>query len=267
MPCRKCGTDEIFYETSELVSLQADADEGADPLFPRRKPSGKARQKLSNRYPKAKATFGLRFIEDRPECAVIFARCVTNWSYVEQQTALLLAKILKINTEPAVAMFLAMQSTRIQIDVLTAAARTALSSDDFLLFQAIMNLRRTMEAARNHLVHGLIGGSIVVENGIIWTDQKDLARHTASVWGTDFKQMKTKYLDEAFVYETEDLETIAQDLEWLHDFIGAFWGYLDSSDAEGREDRYRLLCAEPRVQAELERMKRAENNTPSTRKK
>ncbi|WP_128964643.1 hypothetical protein [Bradyrhizobium guangdongense] len=256
VPCRSCETDEILFGTHELVPLQAHEDLLGSPALPRRKPSGKARQKLSNRYPKAKATFGIRFIEDQPECAVIFARCVVKWSYVENETALLLAKILKINTEPALAMFLAMQSSRVQIDVLTAAARTALSADDFKLFQAIMNIRRTMEGARNHLVHGLIGGSTVVKDGVLWTDQKDYVRHTATVWGTDYAQMHTKYLEEVFVYEADDLETIAQDLEWLHRFIGNLWGYLDSSDVVWRAERYHQLCTEPRVQAELQRMAR-----------
>jgi hypothetical protein len=264
VPCRTCGIDELIYETSDLVPVQAESNQEGSPALPRKTPSGKARQKLSNRYPKAKATFGLSFIEDRPECAVIFARCVVNWSYIENQTALLLATILKINTEPALAMFLVMQSSRTQIDVLTAAAQTALSPDDFTLFQAIMNIRRTMEGARNHLVHGIIGGSLLVKNGILWTDQKDYTRHTAIVWGTDYEQMKTKYAQEVFVYEAEDLETVAQDLEWLHTFMGFFWGYLGSTDVAWRAERYRQLCAEPRVRAELDRMKRAEKNNPPT---
>ncbi|NOJ44917.1 hypothetical protein [Bradyrhizobium archetypum] len=263
-PCRQCKTEELVFEASDLVPLQAEQDDGPELLFRRRKPSGKARQKLSNRYPKAKASFGLKFIEERPECAVIFARCVVNWSYVENQTALLLAKILKINTEPALAMFLAMQNSRVQVSVITAAAKSVLSPDDFRLFQAMMNIRRSVESARNHLVHGVIGGSMSVENGILWSDQKDHASHTAIVWGTDYTQMETKHLDEVFVYEADDLETIAQDLEWLHGFIGSFWGYIGSSNAEWRAERYHQLCAEPRVQAELHRMKQADKNSPST---
>jgi hypothetical protein len=252
VPCRTCGTDEIFYGTGDLVPLRADKDE-ASSHWPRKNPSGKARQKLSNRYPKAKATFGLTSIESRPACAIIFARCVVNWSYVEYRTALLLARILNINTEPALAVFMAMQSSRTQVDVLAAAAKTVLSMDDFRLFQAIMSIRRTMEGARNHLVHGLIGHSMLVTNGILWTDQKDQARHTATVWGTDYQELKTKYADEIFVYEPEDLETIAQDLEWLHNFISSFTGYLTSLDVAWRAKRYRELCSEPRVQAELDR--------------
>jgi hypothetical protein len=260
-PCRSCNTDANIYDAGELIPIQADKDGTDSPALARRKPSGKARQKLSNRYPKAKPTFGVRSIEGKPECAVIFSRCVVNWSYVENQTALLLARILKINTEPALAMFIAMQSSRTQVEVLTAAAKTVLDPNDFKLFQAIMNIRRVMEGARNHLVHGLIGDSLLVKDGVLWTDRKDFARHTATVWGTDYQKMLTEHLDEIFVYEAEDLETIAQDLEWLHDFIGSFSGYLASNNSEWRAERYLQLCGEPRVQAELDRMRRAKKNT------
>ena len=181
IPCRTCGADEMIYETSDIASLQADKDEEASPALPRRTPSGHGRQKLANRCPKAKATFGPRFIEGRPECAVIIARCSATWSYVEAETALLLATILKINTKPALAMFLAMQNSRTQIDVLTAAAETVLSEDDKKLFHAIMKIRKTMESARNDLIHGIFGGSLMVKDGILWTTQKDYTRHTATV--------------------------------------------------------------------------------------
>jgi hypothetical protein len=112
----------------------------------------------------------------------------------------------------------------------------------------------------NQLIHGLIGGSQMVENGILWIDQKDHARHTATVWGSDFTQMKTKYLDEVFVYEAEDLETIANNLEWLHTFMGSFRGYIGHwPEDASRIERYHQLCAEPRVRAELDRL--SESNT------
>jgi hypothetical protein len=253
VPCRSCGADRILYGTADLVPIQADQDEAASPALPRRAPSGRGRQKLSNRYPKASATFGPRFIEDRPECAVIIARCSATWSYVETETALLLATILKINTEPALAMFLAMQNSRTQIDVLTAAAETVLSDDDKQLFYALMKVRKTYENARNDLVHGIFGGSLLVKEGILWTAQKDHTRHTATVWGTDFTQMQTKYSDEVFIYEAEDLETVAHNLEWLHQFIGFFRGYIGSDDAAWRAERYRQLCAEPRIREALSR--------------
>lgn len=187
--CPTCRQDVILYPPSELVLFQAPEDQVFSPAYPRRTASGKSRQKLSNRYPKAGAIFGTKFLEDRPECAVIFARCIATWSYVEQQTALLLAVILKINTAPALAMFLAMQSTRIQIPVLTAAAKTVLEEKDFELFQSIMNIRSTIEKSRNDLAHGLIGGSLNVDNGIIWAEQSDLVRHTAAVWSSDYTQI------------------------------------------------------------------------------
>lgn len=254
MPCRACRSDEIIFDTADLIPIQADNDETGSPALPRRQPSGSGRQKLANRYPKAKATFGPRFLEDRPECATIIARCSATWSYIEVETALLLATILKINTEPALAMFLAMQSTRTQIDVISAAAEAVLSENDFKLFVATMNVRKGLETDRNNLIHGIFGGSLLVENGILWIEQKNFTRHTATVWGTDYSQMKTKYIDEVFVYEAEDLETVAQNLEWMHQFLGSLRGYVGSSDAALRDKLYPQLCSEPRIRAELNRL-------------
>jgi hypothetical protein len=264
--CRTCKIDQIIFESSSVIKLQADKTENTSRALPRAKPSGGRRQKLRNRYADAKATFGPNAIEQRPECAVIFSRCIATWSYIEEETALLLAVILKINTEPALAMFIAMQNTRTQIDVLSAAAKAVLNERDIELFQAIINIRKSFERDRNCLVHGLIGGSDLVVNGILWSDQKDQARHTATVWGTNFEQMETPYLDEIFVYEAGDLETIAQNMEWLHQFMGFFRGYVGSTNDAWRSERYLQLCAEPRVRAELDRMRLARKNTPEAPK-
>jgi len=256
VPCAACRTDEIIYKTSDIQTFQAENDGPPGTALPRKKPSNRPRQPLSRRYPKAKPTFGTRFLEDRSECAIIIARCISIWSYIEVELALLLAVILKINTEPAVAMFLAMRNSRTQTEVLTAAAETALNTRDFELFGAIMNVKSTYESERNDLVHGAYGGSLLVENGILWQEQKYNVGYTAQVWAADYKDMDPENMRKTtFVYEAEDLETIAQKFEWLHQMLGSFRGYVWSPDAEWRAGRYPQLCAEPRIAQELSRMR------------
>jgi hypothetical protein len=255
VPCRSCGTDELIYQTVDLIPVQADKDEASSPALPRRTPSNRPRQPAARRYPKAKPTFGPRFLEDRPECAVIVARCVSGWSYVENAMALLLAAVLKINTEPALAMFLAISNSRTQVDVLAAAAEAVLSERDFELFRAMINVRKSIEKDRNHLVHGVFGGSMLVKDGILWAEQKHQTGHTATVWASDYKEMKTDFLRDVYVYEPEDLETIAQSIEWLHTFIGLFRGYISSDNSAWRVERYPQLCAEPRISQELSQLR------------
>jgi hypothetical protein len=260
--------DEIIFETIDLIPLQADADRPAWPLITRRKPSNRPRQPVATRYPGAKPTFGPGFLEDRPECATIIARCVSVWSYIENELALLLASVLKINTEPAVAMFLAIQSGRTQMDVLQAAAKVVLNESDYELFGAIMNIKAVFEKERNDLVHGLYGSSMLVKEGILWIEQKHLTNHTALVWSSDFTNMdQQRVLRNTFVYEPSDLETVAQNLEWLHGMIGSFRGYTTSENTPRRGERYHQLCAEPRIEQELSRMRAGQKKNQPVRGK
>lgn len=261
--CYSCKKDEIIYKTSDLVPLQADKDCDPQVGFPRREPSNQPRQPLWKQYPKAKPTFGTSFLEERPECAVIIARCISGWSYIEHETALLLATILKINTEPAVAMFLAVSNSRTQVDMLNAVAETVLEEHDLELYGAVMNVRRLYERDRNALAHGIYGTSQLVENGIIWTEKSDYAEHTAKVWASDYQTLETGFKKEIFVYEAADLETIAENIEWMHAFMGSFRGYLSSSNASWRVERYHQLCAAPRIARELARMREKKKNPPA----
>lgn len=264
VPCRSCKSDDVIFETKDFVLMQADQDEVTSNKFKRTKPSNSPRQKAVRRYPKAKPTFGIRFIEDRPECAIIIARCVAGWSYIENEIALLLASILRINTEPVLAMFLAISNSATQTAVISAAAEVVLTKEDFELFDAMMNLVRKIGDERNHLVHGLYGGSMLVERGILWTEKKHQAAHTATVLASDHKTMETEYLKEVFVYEPEDLETVAQSIEWLHGFLGQFRGYVGKESVEQpqwRAARYLQLCAEPRISAELAILRKRHEKT------
>lgn len=260
--CPSCMTDELMFHTSDLKPLIADQDSAPSRAITRHRPSNGARQPITTCYPKAKPSYGPLMIEQRPECAVIIARCVSTFSYVENELALLLATILKVNTPAAVAMFLAIQNSRTQIDVLRAAAEELLTITDLELLNAILNLRNGMEKERNDLVHGLFGSSIAVTNGILWIEAKHSTQHTARVFASDYKDMdQTRVHSNTFVYEPADLETIATKLEWLHTTIGQFRGYVRSDNVSWRTERYRQLCAEPRLAKELFRMREGQKKT------
>jgi len=261
IPCSNCMTDEIIYESQEFIPVQADSDGTQETAFPRCNPSNRPRQPLTNRYPKAKPTFGTRFIEDRPKCAIIIARCVSIWSYIDSELALLLSVILKINTEPAMAMYLAIQNSKIQADVLKAAAETILDKNDFELFVVIVKIKSRFEKARNDLVHGLIGGSNLVSEGILWIEPRYLTEHTARVWASDYVDLdNNRVIKNTFVYEPEDLETVANNSEWLHKIISAFRGYISSDNESWRIERYRQFCAEPHILQELSLLRDSKKN-------
>lgn len=265
-PCPRCYTD-VKYAATDLISMKA--EETILRRMPRREPSNMARQPLYKKYPRVKPTFGPGFLERRPEAGALIARCIALWSDVEAELARLLATLLHANTEPAIAVFLAIQSSRAQTAVLDAAAKVVLNEKDYELFGALMIITSSVEKERNALAHGRYGGSDQVPDGILWINSVDLTRHTIQVNAVGVTDEAMDSLrKKVFVYELGDLETIARDIENIHQQIGFFVGYLSSrhndppASDEWREERYRQLCAEPRVQQELSRLRADQRTNP-----
>jgi len=251
-PCPRCHVDEQ-YATHEVTSIQADED--LDWNRPARiEPSNMPRQPLIKRYPHVRPTFGPGFLEDRPKAAALVARCIALWTEVETEEARLLATMLRANTEPAIALFLTLQSSRIQFAALDAVAGVVLNDGDFELFSALMKYRESVEKERNALAHGCFGGSTEIAEGVAWIDPRHLTQHTIRVNATRVTDEAMDWIrGKTFVYELADFETIARDIENLHDQLSFFIGYLVSRHLEPpmtdewRAQRYRQLCAEPRI--------------------
>ncbi len=251
-PCQRCGADEN-YSTNEINSIQADEDiDWGRP--PRVEPSNMPRQPLTKRYPKVKPTFGPGFLEDRPQAAALVARCIALWTEVEAEEARLLATMLRANTEPAVALFLTLQSSRVQFAVLDAVAKVVLNEADYELFAALMKYRESVEKERNALAHDRFGGAAEIKEGVLWIDPIDLSEHTVRVTASGITdEALDRVRSKTFVYELGDFEAIARDIENLHNQLMFFIGYLVSRHLtppmtdEWRAMRYKELAAEPRV--------------------
>lgn len=260
-PCRRCGTD-TTYDPSELTPIVS-KENIESPTPARVEPSTMPRQPISRKYPNAKPSFGPGFLEDRPKAAALVARCIALWTEVEVQKAQLLAMLLQANTEPAVALFLAIHNSRIQNAVLDAVATVVLTDEDYKLYSALMQYSASVEKERNALAHGNFGGSDKIKDGIAWINPLDYVRHGAEIKLTGVTEESMAALrDKVYVYELADLEKIAQDTEHLHTHLGFFTGYMfalheDTADKDTwRAQRYQELCSEPRIAQELERMKR-----------
>ncbi len=162
--------------------------------------------------------------------------------------------MLGANTEPAIALFLTLQSSRIQLAVLEAVAGVVHNEADYELFGALMKYRESVEKERNALAHGCFGGSPEITEGVAWIDPRHLTQHTIRVNAAGVTDEAMAWVrSKTFVYELGDLETIARDIENLHNQLMFFIGYLVSRRLEPpmtdewRAQRYRELCAEPRV--------------------
>lgn len=249
--CRRCGTDEK-YATHELTSVRAKKTINLKIL--RVEPSNMPRQPITKKYSKVNPTFGPGFLEDRPKAAAIVVRCIALWTEVETEEAHLLATMLRANTEPAIALFLTLQNSRLQFAVLDEVAKVVLNEADYDLFSALMTYSASVEKERNALAHGCFGGSDQIKEGVAWINQVHRTQHTVRVTATGITDEAMLWVRErTYVYELGDLETIARDIENVQRQLSFFRGYLVSRHTDPpapdawRAERYLQPCAEPRI--------------------
>lgn len=252
--CQRCQHDDL-YPAAGLRSVQSSEDvKGARPQRIATSPA--SRKPLWRTFPKAKATFGVGYIEDRPAAAAIVGRIVTAWADIEIQCARLLAELMGTNVPAAAAVFGSLRSSRAQNDALTAAADTVLSDQDGELFAAHMARRSSLEKERNDLAHGCFGVSAAIRDHVIWVAQTDYISFTAGALDADgFRRRQ-------FVYELGTLERIAQEIEEFYNQLGSFRGYLSARHDGGRgaafrAERYPQLCSQPHIQTALDRIRTA----------
>ncbi len=259
-PCLRCFHDDT-YKVGELFVTQAEEDmQGARP--PRVNISSSHRRPLWNTYPKAKVTFGVGYIEDRPAAAAIVARIVTSWADLEVESARLLAEIMGTEIPAAAAVFGALRSSRTQHDALNAAAEVTLDERDLELFQAHLARKASLEKERNDIAHGCYGVSVSIPNDIVWVAQTDYLMFSAG--GGNPEEFRRKQ----FVYELGTLERIAQEIGEFYTQLGFFRGYLwarrdVANGAAFRAQRYIQLCSQPHIRQALDRLQTAKRAAKS----
>lgn len=259
-PCFRCGHDGL-YPATELEAIQA--AESLDGAHPQRvEISSSPRKPLMRTCSKAKVTFGVGYIEDRPRAASIVGRVITSWADIEVECARLLAELMGTNIPVSAAVFGSLKSSRAQHDALEAAAAVSLDERDYELFSAHMARRSSLEKERNDLAHGCFGVSVALPDSVVWVSQADYLDFTAS-YRHDPKALD-KFREKQFIYELGTLERISQEIEEFYNQLGFFRGYLFArcSGLEGlqfRFQRYPQLCSQPHIQPALDRIRTAKN--------
>jgi hypothetical protein len=126
-------------------------------------------------------------IAKRPELAALVGRCIAIWSDVELQMALSLGAILKTNSDAAVALFLAIKTSKTQRDALSVVARLLLRGNDLDAFEALLAVYGGLEKQRNALAHGLFGVSDAIPDALLWSDTQDHANFLINVYLNEYK--------------------------------------------------------------------------------
>jgi hypothetical protein len=225
------------------------------------------RQPFLPRYSKADLMYGPAHIAKKPKMAEAIGRCIMTWSYVDWQMAILLAALMKANSEASVAIFLTLRNARAQRDVLVAAANMTLTGADKELFDAIMLIYGSLQSQRADIAHGIFGCvSSDDDDTMPWIETKNLSKD----WIDRFHRQKAadspELSDErlaqkraSFIYKVSDLERLEADIAQLWSVAFSFTSYLQYPDLPLTAAALETQCGSPQMQEALFQIRKLQN--------
>jgi hypothetical protein len=90
-------------------------------------------------------------LDDKPDLAILVTKIFATWARIEQELKFLLVRVLGADAAPAIAMFQTLTAQHLQLGALDAAAKAALSLEDFQIFGAAVSTAECAQTPRNHL--------------------------------------------------------------------------------------------------------------------
>jgi hypothetical protein len=219
-----------------------------------------------------KPIYGIAHPERMTKMAEAVGHCIMMFSYVDWQMALVLAAIMKADSEASIAIFLSLRNARAQRDVLIAAGEMTLFDKDKEVFDAILTIYGNLQAQRADIAHGIFGLAPETEDEAAWIQTKDLSKHWLEIFhrpGTPLSDLGLK-LDEKEQREQEQLvqrssvykvtDQLERDIKELWEASFHFYIHL----RYGRSEEFQKLCNVPQNARELARMRGPEQREPPT---
>jgi hypothetical protein len=193
------------------------------------------------------------------------------WSYVEWGMAILLAALMKANSEASVAIFLTLRNARAQRDVLTAAADMTLEGADKEIFEAIMLLYGSLQSQRADIAHGIFGfipeGT---EDAIPWIETKNLSkdwvervRNPTSENSPDQLDKKLAQKRASYIYTLSDLRRLETEIMKLWRIAFSFTTYLNYPGLPLSAQTLASHCALPQMSRALFQIRSQKNSSSS----
>jgi hypothetical protein len=190
------------------------------------------------------------------------------WSYVDWQMAMLLAALMKANSEAAVAIFLTLKNARAQREVLVAAADMTLTGSNREVFDAIMLLYGSLQSQRTDVAHGIFGGITGDASDVIpWIETKKLSKDWIERFHGPKKDDDSSGPDDqlaqkkaSFIYKLTDLQKLETEITQLWAIVFTFSSYLNYPDSEVALTSLQSQCAWPQMVQALSRTRNPKNN-------
>ena len=187
-------------------------------------------------------------LNDNPELAKLVASIFALWASIEHSLGLLLTSVLGAGAEPAIAMFATLRGERPQMGALEAAAKAALSPNEFDVFRAAISVTDSVRTGRNHLAHWIWGTCKQLPDTLLLAEpkaQKDRERELNLAFeragGPDVKEiinLERYNPTTVLVYRRGDLERAKRDLQDAERITALLTIYLDRQVCRWASDTF-----------------------------
>jgi hypothetical protein len=201
-------------------------------------------------------------------------RCIMMFSYVDWQMALLLAAIMKTESQASVAIFLSLRNARAQRDVLIAAGEMTLHEDEKEAFDALLTVYGSLQAQRADIAHGVFGLIPKTEDQAAWIETKNLSKHWIERFHGVGRRLSDLGVDDAehakrederlmrlsSVYKTTDLAQLESDIKELWEASFYFYEHLRYGRGGLEREAFEKLCAVPQIARALAQIRDPKSN-------
>ena len=222
---------------------------------------------------KANATGVMKFGPDamkwNAELMRLIGEIVARWGAIEAQLGIVLANMMRADTEIAMAMFLALESPSAKRDMLDGAASERFSGKELLLFQALRILAWRIYKERNLIAHTTWGSIDGLPDALLRVPHKALLKKEAAFSAVGFKHTHGIPIDPekvflntelVMVYRAHDFQQICDRAEKIARHLEYFLTWLWIAN----DPVFQRLCNEPDVREVLVHLQKENPNQPES---
>jgi len=164
--------------------------------------------------------------------AVLVTEIFATWAMIEHEMALMLVHVLGADSEPAIAMHATLTAQHLQMGALQAAAKAALSADDYQIFQAAISVVESTQTPRNQLAHWIWGTCKQRPDLLVLADPRKLKVRNSKIAKALESKAKPQEADLQFsptdvlAYSEKDLSRSLRDLKECFEIVQITGDYL-----------------------------------------
>jgi len=191
---------------------------------------------------------GFEALKDRPKLASVIGECISTWSYVDNEIGGLFGVLMTTDSPAAHRVFVILRRSANQLEALAVGAEGKLSSNEMVVYKALITEYGELEAERNRLAHSCFGTcpddenllfTINVKHHVLWQAEVLPKLSKGDCSGDSHAGLK----EQMYVYRLSDLETIHRRMEQLWWDMFYFNGYLREPTNPGRVAEFKRLLS------------------------